>query len=357
MDKKLIQSLKTNSSFESSQENLMRKSSKGHSNTQLKDYGTVIQLIRSDIMELQSSVQKYSDVLMFYKSSKSFYPSHVQKKLSELEEKHDTAKQLDAIFADSENVEKLMKQYSCNSMADLIPKLALELNYYDLFIKKLNHLAFLITSRLQPDLNDTSTYQDTKSRYHVIENLLELMISKIQKERTEGGESKPKETTSISSTSGLGSSAKNLAKTSLKTKVSHSSNQDILNMTNIDDFFGFDNSDNVIDHIQNLFKKSYNHFTKEFENLAINLSLGEDQYVKENKGYHENLLKIEKFIRLGVGKKNRKEENLNSKIVDLEEHITNMNTLEQVSLSQESDKVQMLFKMIDGCKFIRLMFR
>jgi len=330
MDKKLIDPLiKTRSSFENTQDSF-RKSSKGfNSTTQLKDFGSNIQIIKTDILEVQSLIKKYSDVLMFYKSSKQSYPTFIQKKLTEFEDKQETSKVLDSIKSDSENVDKQLKIYNCQDKSELIPKLYLELNYNEMLIKKLNDLAFLITTRINPDLNNNTIFQDSKSKVWILENLLELMLSKINKEQT----SEPKvETKKIK-----------------KGTISENDSNLILKMENIDDFFNLNTSDNVLSHIQKLFKKSYSHITSEFENLTAKFSIEDEKFKKETSSYHENLLKLEKYLRLNISKKDKKIEDLNKKIVNAEDYIKNLGLLEKVDIKNESEKVQFLFTMIDEC--------
>jgi len=58
-----------------SQENFFKKSNKNFNPLSKSEYyGTLIQIMRSDIVEFQSIIKKHSDVLMFYQmKSKKYY--------------------------------------------------------------------------------------------------------------------------------------------------------------------------------------------------------------------------------------------------------------------------------------------
>ena len=343
MDKK-IDPIKSTQKTTSGTGEISSKSSKGASTGTLaqlpKDYNSNMQILKTDLTETSSLIKRYSDVLIFYKSSLNVYPKFIQKKLNSLNIEDLS---YDKMKIDSENTDKYLQIYDCKTAAEMAPKLLFELSCYETLMKKLENLAFLITARVSPDFNNDEIYKDkdTESKVHQVVNLFELMLSKLGKYDD-----------NKQSMKGSQGDILYTSKTTGEKKKFTSEIETLLNFSNIDDFFLFNSHDKVINHLQNLFKNSYTHLTKEFENLANKLATEEDKFQKDNTSYHENLLNIEKYFSQAFVKKDHKIEELNKSISDLDLYVKNLHNLEKLDLKNESEKIQFLFKIVDDCILI-----
>ncbi len=88
--------------------------------------------------------------------------------------------QLNSISADSFDISTLKEIYNCDTESELIGKLTHTLFYHDMFLLKLNDLAFILSLRFNRDLNNTNNYQDTHSRLFYIKSLVEQLLNKIK---------------------------------------------------------------------------------------------------------------------------------------------------------------------------------
>jgi len=164
----------------SSQDNFFRKTaskqfpSGGISKSEA--YGTIIQIMKSDISQVQEMINEYSYITKMFKlSSKSSFTS---KRINEIGDTSDIKSFIDKIVEESSSADKLSRVYNCQNANDLILKMGLELNMYDNFVKKLNDLFFILNLKLHGEENSSALSQENFSKFFVIKIVLEKMIEK-----------------------------------------------------------------------------------------------------------------------------------------------------------------------------------
>jgi hypothetical protein len=150
-----------------SQDSYIKKPSKVISKGE--SYGTIIQMIKSDIFQIQETINDHSNILRVHKiCTKS---QNISRKIAEIEEHKDIKTIIEKISQECNNLDNLSKLYSCNSKDELIQKLAMEVNCYDLFLKKINDLFFIINLKVNGEEN--LIYQDTFSKFFLIKLVLD----------------------------------------------------------------------------------------------------------------------------------------------------------------------------------------
>jgi hypothetical protein len=179
LSKKTLSSIDMNSSrhisskeASSTQENFFRKTGSKSFTSKSDTFGTIIQIIKSDIFQIQETVNDNSSILKMFKIvSKN---STVSKKIAEIEESRDIKLIIDRLTDEANNVDKTCKYYGCNNLNELVQKLTLEVSYYDLFIKKINDLFFIMNLKQNGEDN---LYQDTFSKFFLIKLVLDKFNS------------------------------------------------------------------------------------------------------------------------------------------------------------------------------------
>lgn len=159
-----------------SQENFFRKTQKSIGLSKAEAYGTIIQIMKSDIFQIQEMINDFSYITKMFKlSSRTTFTS---KKISEIDESRDVKSLIDKITEDSSTAEKLAKAYSSQNSNDLILKMGLELNLYETFIKKINELFFVLNLKINGEENSQTISQESFSKFFVVKLVLEKMIEK-----------------------------------------------------------------------------------------------------------------------------------------------------------------------------------
>lgn len=161
-----------------SQENFFRKSQKNFSLSKSEAYGTIIQIMKTDIFQLQEMINDFSYITKMFKlSSRNMYTS---KKISEIDENRDVKTLIDKINEDSSTPEKLGRIYSCANANELVSKMGMELGLYETFIKKLNELFFILNLKYNGEENSHKLSQESFSKFLVVKLALEKMMEKSQ---------------------------------------------------------------------------------------------------------------------------------------------------------------------------------
>ncbi len=162
----------------SSQENFFRKSQKNFSLSKSDSYGTIIQIMKTDIFQIQEMINQLSYISKMFKlSSRNMFTS---KKISEIEENGDVKTLIDKINEDSSTPEKLGRIYSCSNANELISKMGIELGLYEAFIKKLNELFFILNLKYNGEENSIKLSQESFSKFLVVKLALEKIMQKSQ---------------------------------------------------------------------------------------------------------------------------------------------------------------------------------
>ena len=164
-----------------SKDNFYKKvsSSKGfqyQSQSKAQTYSTMIQILKSDLIQLQDmiiSTATSSDIKKFQLLSVT---PGLSNKLNEIVKAPKMNDIIEKIEKDSLNVEAIGKNYSCQSSKDLISKLYLEVNFNELLNRMLCDYFLLMKLKL---VND-HTYQDSLSRILPIKEFIEKLMIKLQ---------------------------------------------------------------------------------------------------------------------------------------------------------------------------------
>ena len=234
--------------------------------------------------------------------------------------------------------------------------MALELNYYELFQKKINDFAFLINLKMNTDLNDFS-YQESFSKFFLIKNVIDKMLDKI---------------TDINNTSMNNSYTSGYQDTHSKVSESRRSslNTDngllselkILDMNHIDQFFNYDSGNKVIQHIKDLLERSYEKISHNLESLGLNHKGESDKIPSKLYQNHENIMQWDLFIGKLLYEKDKKIEQLSRNIKDFKSDLNilnkNIKTAEdkadsnQIMTNEENQKIKSLLHMVEESKQI-----
>jgi myosin heavy subunit len=129
-------------------------------------YQTLIQMLRSDLIQIQDMINNNSsDIKMYKLLSKT---PGLTKKLSQIEENKNITSIIDKMAEDSKNIDKISKIYGCKNQ-ELISKLYLEVYYNELLLSKLCDYFILMKLKLYKD----DTYQESLSRVIPIQSFME----------------------------------------------------------------------------------------------------------------------------------------------------------------------------------------
>ena len=160
-------------------ENFHKRGGKNHLNTSLtgssfylhenkvETYQTLIQMLKSDLIQIQDMINNNSsDIKMYKLLSKT---PGLTKKLSEIEENKSVNAMIDKMAEDSKNIDKIIKIYGTKNTQELISKLYLELSYNELLLKKFYDYFTLMKLKLYKD----DTYQESLSKVIPVQSFME----------------------------------------------------------------------------------------------------------------------------------------------------------------------------------------
>ena len=130
-------------------------------------YQTLIQMLKSDLIQIQDMINNNSsDIKMYKLLSKT---PGLTKKLSEIEENKNVNSIIDKILEDSKNIDKISKIYGTKNTQEIISKIFLELSYNELLLKKIYDYFTLMKLKLYKD----DTYQESLSKVIPIQNFMD----------------------------------------------------------------------------------------------------------------------------------------------------------------------------------------
>ena len=130
-------------------------------------YQTLIQMLKSDLIQIQDMINNNSsDIKMYKLLSKT---PGLTKKLSEIEENKSVNSIIDKMLEDSKNIDKISKIYGTKNTQELISKIFLELSYNELLLKKIYDYFTLMKLKLYKD----DTYQESLSKVIPIQNFMD----------------------------------------------------------------------------------------------------------------------------------------------------------------------------------------
>ena len=147
-------------------------------NAKTDSYNTLIQMLKSDLFQIQDMINSNSkNIKMFKLLSKS---PGLSKKLSEIEMGTGIAigAHLEKINDTSQKYEKILKIYGCKDSKQLIQKIFVELNLYELLLGKIHDFFILMKLSLHKD----DTYQESLSKIIYMKEFIEKTVDKFNKE-------------------------------------------------------------------------------------------------------------------------------------------------------------------------------
>ena len=234
-------------------------------------YLTLIQMLKSDLLQIQDMINNNTkDIKMFKLLSK--VPG-LSKKLTEIEEQKSVSNIIDKITEDSQKYEKISRIYNCKDHKQLTQKIFLELSFNELLLKKIYDFFILMKLSLHKD----DTYQESLSKIIPIKSFIDKTINKMN-EKNKGNQNKNND---------------NMPKDILKIK----SLQELLNLEN-----NKNNSDilkHIIKLINDYFKNENNKIIQKINNENNN------NECKINIEKLQNKSEIEKF------------EEINNELIDI----------------------------------------
>ena len=147
-------------------------------NAKTDSYNTLIQMLKSDLFQIQDMINSNSkNIKMFKLLSKS---PGLSKKLSEIELGTGIAigAHLEKINNTSQKYEKILKIYGCKDSKQLIQKIFVELNLYELLLGKIHDFFILMKLSLHKD----DSYQESLSKIIHMKEFIEKTVDKFNKE-------------------------------------------------------------------------------------------------------------------------------------------------------------------------------
>jgi hypothetical protein len=194
------------------------------------NYMTLVNNMKLDIKHMESTIRKYSDVLTIYKADSNPLNMVFHKKCVEVSNKRSDDFRLDR------NIDELYKYFNCVTKDDLLQRLSVDFYLNDMFISKLNDIAFIINVKQFNENNAfVDYYKENLSKYNNLRYLFESHFCEV-----------PMFSRSISQIS-IEDASINFEDDLGK----------VLKMNNINELFEFKTEDQVIMHIKSLLNKFY----------------------------------------------------------------------------------------------------
>ena len=147
-------------------------------NAKTDSYNTLIQMLKSDLFQIQDMINSNSkNIKMFKLLSKS---PGLSKKLSEIElgTGISIGAHLEKINDTSQKYEKILKIYGCKDSKQLIQKIFVELNLYELLLGKIHDFFILMKLSLHKD----DSYQESLSKIIHMKEFIEKTVDKLNNE-------------------------------------------------------------------------------------------------------------------------------------------------------------------------------
>ena len=320
-------------SLRQSKDNFYKKvsSSKGfqyQAQTKSQTYSTIIQILKSDLIQLQDMINTSASSSDIKKYQLLSVTPGLSNKLTEIVKSPRINDIIDKLEKDSQNIEAISKNYNTQSTKELISKLFLELNYNELLNRKLCDYFLLIKLKL---LND-HTYQDSLSRILPIKEFVDKLVPKLQNSNSSSNQ--PQATNSSSNNKNV--------------QIEKEYNE-FIKIATLNEILETDTSKN----------KLYHHCFEMVNKYFQNMNFSTNKFILEiNKGNNKlNELKgteIEKYFKLkaeieSLLKKmqndfeitKQTEINLNKQIQDLKDRINKLeNTNKTLTTSSSSTKTE-----------------
>ena len=298
-----------------------------YSDKKSDSYLTLIQMLKSDLLQIQDMINSNTqDIKMFKLLSKA---PGLSKKLSEIEEQKSISHLLEKITEDSQKYEKISKIYNCNDYKQLVQKIFLELSFNELLLKKIYDFFILMKLSLHKD----DTYQESLSKIISIKSFIEKTINKINDKNK-------------------------------NRNINNINDNSILKIKSLKELLNLDknNDKNNADIIKHIIKLINNYFKNENEKIITKINKDDNEY-KINVEQLENKIEILKFeeinneliniiikLKTSYNEEKEKIEKLNNKIDEKDKLIETMNNnqnsdIDNLKTELENEKKKILEQM------------
>jgi len=306
---------------------LSTTSSLYYSDKKSDSYLTLIQMLKSDLLQIQDMINSNTqDIKMFKLLSKA---PGLSKKLSEIEEQKSISHLLEKITEDSQKYEKISKIYNCNDYKQLVQKIFLELSFNELLLKKIYDFFILMKLSLHKD----DTYQESLSKIISIKSFIEKTINKINDKNK-------------------------------NRNINNINDNSILKIKSLKELLNLDknNDKNNADIIKHIIKLINNYFKNENEKIITKINKDDNEY-KINVEQLENKIEILKFeeinneliniiikLKTSYNEEKEKNEKLNNEINEKDKLIETMNNnqnsdIDNLKTELENEKKKILEQM------------
>ena len=174
LDKGRSQSKRTLTIKETTDNRLLSTSSTFYNlNNKSESYPTLIQMLKSDLFQIQDMINLNSkDIKMFKLLSKT---PGLSKKLTEIEQNKSVQESIEKISDISQRNDKINKIYGIKDNKQLIQKIFFELNLYELLLGKIHDFFLLMKLSLHKD----DTYQETMSKIISMKDFIDKTVDKL----------------------------------------------------------------------------------------------------------------------------------------------------------------------------------
>jgi len=174
LDKGRSQSKRTLTIKETTDNRLLSTSSTFYNlNNKSDSYPTLIQMLKSDLFQIQDMINLNSkDIKMFKLLSKT---PGLSKKLTEIEQNKSVQESIEKISDISQRNDKINKIYGIKDNKQLIQKIFFELNLYELLLGKIHDFFLLMKLSLHKD----DTYQETMSKIISMKDFIDKTVDKL----------------------------------------------------------------------------------------------------------------------------------------------------------------------------------
>ena len=298
-----------------------------YSDKKSDSYLTLIQMLKSDLLQIQDMINSNTqDIKMFKLLSKA---PGLSKKLSEIEEQKSISHLLEKITEDSQKYEKISKIYNCNDYKQLVQKIFLELSFNELLLKKIYDFFILMKLSLHKD----DTYQESLSKIISIKSFIEKTINKINDKNK-------------------------------NRNINNINDNSILKIKSLKELLNLDknNDKNNADIIKHIIKLINNYFKNENEKIITKINKDDNEY-KINVEQLENKIEILKFeeinneliniiikLKTSYNEEKEKNEKLNNEINEKDKLIETMNNnqnsdIDNLKTELENEKKKILEQM------------
>jgi hypothetical protein len=251
--------IKTSMDFFTKKNNMNMLKSNNLSPIKKTEYSSVVNILKTDIIQFDNMLKKFSDILMYHRIDlKNNDLSNVnisfQKKCKDLQicvnNKNET---FNKIMDNAKNLDFLFKHFRCINKDDLIYKIALEYFLDEAIIERVNDVAFLLNLRHFNEGNYFAlNYKETLSKLENLKILIEL-LDKNQTNLQQNSVMSGLELCCESEQSVI----------NLESEVGK-----VLEMKNLSEFFELKTEDTFILHVKELIVKFYDKIFFIFDDLT-----------------------------------------------------------------------------------------